>query len=102
MKGGYNSVPLLKKGKDFLLSHPLLSEKKYHAVKIKTVIGLFLLCSLIIVTVYYWRSLRWYCQLLLSILILALSPDIDTFRRLGMPYDKYKKNWEEHNDRKIG
>lgn len=90
-------MPIFKKGKDFLLSHPLLSQKQYCAVKIKTVIGFSLLCALFILTLYYWRSLRWYYQLLLSILILALSPDIASFRRLKTSYDDYKRQWEEHN-----
>jgi hypothetical protein len=59
--------------------------------------ALVLFVSILILTIYYWRSLRWYYQILLAFVIYTLSPDIEGLRMLMTPYDRYKEEWEKYN-----
>lgn len=90
-------MKIMKKSKDFLLSQPLLSRRRYFWGKV-TVITAFVIAVVVFVfTAYYWRSLSWPYRLLLSLCIWVLAPDIYAFRSLRTPYGEYKKQWEEHN-----
>ena len=81
----------------FLLTQSLRSEKQYILGKL-AVIGLLAIVA--IIGFIFWRSLTWYLIILLIFITILILLDVETFKFLLTPYNKYKEAWEKHNETK--
>lgn len=88
------------KTEKYLLEQPFLSEKKFKAVKVRTIVGLLVLVTTFVLSIYYWRSLAWYIQIILGFIILSLSPGIQDFKFFKVPYAVYKEEWSKFHESK--
>jgi hypothetical protein len=62
------------------------------------VIGFLVIVS--IIGFLFWQSSTWYLIILLIFFSILILLDVETFKFLLTPYNKYKKEWEKYNKEK--